>query len=107
MTDEERRNRNPKPEMHVLKLEECPPIAVADLEPHRVYILLTPLSASSWNYMGKEHTLDPVSLDVIVVHVFHAPRIRHTVALKQHPLGGLCDATGHRIELRAYNGPDA
>ena len=69
--DEERRNRNPKVETTTMKredLEKIPELRTADLELHRVYILQGPRVVATFNYMGKERTISPVTLDAVVAY---------------------------------------
>ena len=105
MTDDERKNRNPAPEVGTYDLAECPELLASDLELHRVYILQGQRYAASLNYMGKVHALDPVSLDTIVCHHFHGPRVGINVYLRASPDGTLHAGT-EKITLRRYSGPD-
>lgn len=106
MTDDERKNRNPKPEAFKLNLADCPELHVPDLELHRVYILHGPRIACTLNYMGKGLSLNPITLDTVVTHHFRGPRANVDVFLQAGPGGTLQDGEGHKITLRKYTGPD-
>ena len=107
VTDEERRNRNPKPEALVSKLSDHPQIRPSELELNHVYVVQGPRFASSLNYVGVLHTVDPRTLDALVVHHFHGPRVNLNVFLAVTPDGAaLRDQMGNTIILRKYTGPD-
>jgi hypothetical protein len=105
MTEDERRDRNPAPEVGSLKLAECPELRVDDLVLHRVYILHGSRMAGTFNYMGVQPTLDPVSLDTMMCHAFFGPRIGLKVALLARD-GYLYAGDGQKITLRKYSGAD-
>lgn len=106
MTDDERKNRNPAPEITTVELEDCPELHVADLELHRVYILQGERVVCTLNYMGKTLSLHPFTLDTIMTHHFHGPRVNVNVFLQAQPDGTLKDAEGHKVTIRRYAGPD-
>lgn len=105
MTEDER--RNPKPEIGSFSLADSPELHVSDLEVHHVYILHGERFASSLNYMGKIHSLDPLTLDVVVLHRFYGPRANLNVCLKAQPDGTLQDGCGMKVTIRKYSGEDA
>lgn len=115
MTEDERRNRNPKPETARLNLDECPIVRPQDLEPFRVYILLSPRYAASFNYIGKEMGMNSRTLDAVALYHFFAPRVTAVardagvsphVFLMARGDGSLEDGVGNKITVRKYNGPD-
>ena len=107
VTDEERRNRNPKPEVYETTLSDHPQILPSQLELHQVYILQGPKSVATFNYMGVVHPVEPRILGALVVHHFHGPRVNLNIFLAVTPDGSaLRDQMGHTIILRKYTGPD-
>lgn len=110
MTDEERRNRNPKVEVVRTSLTEIeaehPRVTSAELEIHRVYLLQSARNISTLNYMGRRHLLHPVTLDAVTTHHFHGPRAALDVFLVANPDGSFSDAVGTRITVRRYTGTD-
>jgi hypothetical protein len=111
MTEEERRNRNPKPEVHPYNRAEHPLVPLGQLERHRVYVLDSQAQGGKFivtmNYLGECLAMDPLTLRPVVCHEFTAPRIGDTVALRPTGDGNLMDAEGHVIEVRRFDGPDA
>lgn len=111
MTDDERRNRNPAPELHSMSAEDfeanCPELHVADLKLTHVYILEGERLIASFNYLGKRPVLDPASLDTVVCHAFGGPRTGALVYLQARADGCLYAGDGKKIKLRKYSGPDA
>jgi len=107
MTDEERKNRNPAPEVDTFRYEDCPELHIGDLELNHVYILQGSGFVASWNYIGKVRITNPVTLDVATIYRFHGPRVNLTVGLMGMPDGTLQDGSGQKITLRRYSGPDA
>ena len=109
MTDEERRNRNPKVETTTMNredFEKIPEVRTADLELRRAYILEGPRVVATFNYMGKERTINPVTLDAVMAYRFRGPRANINIALLAAPDGTLMDLEGHKITIRKYEGPD-
>lgn len=101
MTDEERKNRNPAPEMGTFDVDECPEVFIKDLEVGRVYILQGK-RAVTLNYMG--------SFDVgVIAYVFAGMRAELVVSLCERPdkSGTLEDGRGVKVTIRKYTGPDA
>ena len=75
MTEDERKNRNPKPEPATFQEDECRELKVADLQLHRVYIVQgESRNAFSLNYMGITPCLTPTLDAVLPAHHFHGPR---------------------------------
>lgn len=107
MTDEERKYRNPAPEVAKFSYEECPEIRVGDLELHRVYIVQGTKLAASFNYAGKTPSINPITLDAVVVHRFHGPRINYDVMLLGMPDGTFQTGDGEKVIVRKYSGADA
>lgn len=111
MTEDERRNRNPAPEFAPTTLEaverEHPQVTAAELELHRVYVVQSAKNIATLNYMGKKPALHPVTLDTVLVHHFHGPRVHLDVYLAAQPDGTFTDATGTRLIVRRWTGPDA
>ena len=103
MTDEERTNRNPKPEILTLKLEDCPELFIKDLVVPRVYILQGQRNISTWNYVGT------IEAGGFVGYRFYAPRIDLHCVLGERPdkSGTLEDGRGVKVTIRKYTGPDA
>ena len=109
MTDEERRNRNPKVETTTMTredFEKIPELRTADLELHRAYILEGPRVIATFNYMGKELTVNPLTMDAVIAYCFRGPRANLNLALQAGPDGTLMDGAGQKITIRKYDGPD-
>lgn len=105
MTDEERKNRNPAPEMYRTNFDEAPELLIKDLEPGRVYILLgeqRPV-AVTFNYIGSFQVFGRTA------YRFAAPRIRMMLVLFERPddPGALEDGRGIKVTILKYTGPDA
>jgi hypothetical protein len=106
MTEEERRNRNPKPELVSMSWAEFlakPKLKATDLLGRRVYYL--------WK---KSANAPPISINyqgrlADGTHWFFAPRINLSLLLFERPDGSgfLEDGRGIEIEVRLYDGPDA
>ncbi len=107
MTDEERKNRNPRVEYATFNPAECPEVRVAGLELHHVYILEGKRNVASFNYMGEVHVLDPFTLAVVLARHFYGPRANLHVYLLAGADGRLQDGEGHIITVRRYTGEDA
>src|SRR4051812_13718038 len=107
MTEEERKNRNPKPEFVTIKLADAPLLTVADLELHHVYILHSTEYFMSMNYMGTASTVNPQTGEPVIMHVFEGPRAAIQLALVSVDDGkALRDGAGKRILIRKYTGED-
>jgi hypothetical protein len=112
MTDEERRNRNPKPETERTTLAEVEAnhpqvMSPSELELHQVYVIQSAKYISTWNYVGVRHLMHAVTLDAVVVHCFHAPRVNADACFEAKPDGTYRDAVGTRIVIRKWTGKDA
>lgn len=110
MTEDERRNRNPK--MEVVRttraeIEAMPAVGVADLEMHRVYVVQSEKHITTLNYLGATHLFDVQVMDVVRVHHFHGPRVGMDIYLAARPDGSWRDAVGTRITVRKWTGEDA
>jgi hypothetical protein len=86
--------------------EAYPQVTAAELERHRVYVISGARVHATWNYEGTRHTLHPKTLDAIVVHHFHGPRLNLDVFLQACADGTFTDAVGTRIVVRRYTGAD-
>lgn len=107
MTDEERKNRNPKPEVEAVPdIEIYPRVTADDLELHRVYVVQGQRFVTTLNYMGRRVLLHPVTLDAVLTHHFHGPRANLNVFLAAKDDGTFTDAVGTRIVVRRYTGAD-
>jgi hypothetical protein len=110
LTEDERRNRNPKPEVSRVTREEIeamPAVPADRLERHRVYVLQSPRNIAKFNYLGKTHAIHPVTLDTVTVHHFHAPRVGLDVFLAAVGDRQYTDADGTKIVARLWTGEDA
>ncbi len=98
MTDEERTNRNPAPELHTLNLADAPELFIKDLEINRVYILHQ-THAATLNYVGRRG----------LAYHFYGPRAEVHALLIERPdnSGTLEDGRGVKVTIRKYTGPDA
>lgn len=103
MTDEERANRNPKPEAEQVNLDDYPEVFIKDLEMARVYILKGERIAATFNYVGEFTVFGQKA------YRFYAPRIEQEVRLRARPdgSGALEDGRGVKVTIRKYSGPDA
>jgi hypothetical protein len=111
MTDEERRNRNPKPEWVQTTraaIEAMPEVRAGQLELHRVYVLIgRSNNVPTLNFGGVTIAFDPVTLLPSWGYVFDAPRLPSMkVILRAGPDGTLFDAEGNTITVRLYTGED-
>jgi hypothetical protein len=109
MTDEERRNRNPAVEVvpiTLAEIEAMPIVRAAELELRKVYVIQTARHVATLNYMGTTLKMNPVTLDTVKVHHFHAPRIPLNVFIHATPDGSFADAVGTRITIRRWMGED-
>ena len=107
MTEDERKNRNPAPEVARYNPDDHPPVTASELELHRVYVLEGPRRVATMNYMGLGPSLDTRTWQPCMTHQFRAPRIGLDVFLMENEDGSLRDGDGNRITLRRWTGPDA
>jgi hypothetical protein len=110
MTEEERLNRNPAPEvvkMTWAELEAMPEVLAPALELHRVYIMQGERTISTFNYMGKVMAMNPLTFDVQPGYRFHGPRVNVDACLTAWPDGTLHDMAGNKITVRLFTGADA
>lgn len=103
MTEDERRNRNPKPETITVKASELRELFIKDLEVHRVYVLRQRGPYASVNYMGTARE------NGRIVYLFHGPRVSFIAGLRERPdkSGTLEDGAGVKVTIYQYTGPDA
>lgn len=108
MTDEERRNRNPKSERGTIDLSQHPEVLWWDLEFGRVYVLVGKHVSASFNYAGPQARSNPTDpTDERLCHVFHGPRVGIEISLIAQPDGKLQDGAGQTIPVHRYMGEDA
>jgi hypothetical protein len=104
VTEQERANRNPAPEICEFDLRTARELHVADLVLFKAYILRGQRNAASLNYMG------PVDAGVFGKgHHFHGPRADVHAFLAERPDGSgtLEDGRGVKVTIYEYAGPDA
>ncbi len=106
MTDEERRNRNPKPEVvdtTRAAINAMPEVFIKDLEWGRVYLMVAQRTISTMNYFGF------LEVGGVKAYCFSAPRIQQVFTLRERPDGSgtLEDGRGVKVTIRKYEGPDA
>jgi len=110
LTDDERRNRNPAVERMTItraEIEAMPPVAAADLEEFRVYVLQSARNITTMNYKGRTAAIHPYTFDTVLVHHFHGPRANVDVFLAAVGGGQYTDAHGTKITVRLWTGADA
>jgi len=107
MTEDERKNRNPAPEMMRFDAAGLKELNLSDLVVHHVYVLHQVKYAATLNYMGT--VVDPADGAVAYHFHAHAPRLPLDVFLRARPSGDgtLEDGRGVKVTIYAYEGPDA
>lgn len=108
MTEKERLNRNPQPEVVRFRLSYFgPEVVAAALELHHVYVLQFLDTMVSVNYAGPVELRHPVLNVPVRVHRFDAPRTGRYVDLQAYPDGMLYTESGGKIPVYQYSGPDS
>lgn len=106
MTEEERRNRNPAIESSPFDPEAHPVVKVTELRKYGVYILQSDRHVITVNYLGQRLALDPIELNIVIAHIFAAPRAGVEFAMLANDDGSVRDLEGNRIVLRFFTGED-
>lgn len=103
---EERKNHDSSLEVSDFQAADHPEISASGLEVGHVYILQGQRVIATFNYVGQQFALNPLTGLPMVCHCFEGPRADLHIALIAYEDGTLHDAEGHKIILRKYTGDD-